>query len=49
MHETEPAYAGRSPAAWSLFRGLGAITPAPLRSVFLVFLHKRPHGGPATG
>ena len=41
MHETEPAYAGRSPAAWTLFRGLAAITPAPLRSVYLVFLRKR--------
>jgi SAM-dependent methyltransferase len=40
-HESEPAYVGRSSSAWSLIRGLAAITPPPLRSIHLVFLRKR--------
>lgn len=40
-HESEPAYVGGSAAAWSLFRAVAALTPAPLRSMHLVFLRKR--------
>jgi SAM-dependent methyltransferase len=39
-HESEPAYAGRSAAAWSAFHTLASVTPPPLRSMYLVFLQK---------
>lgn len=42
-HESEPAYAGRSALAWTAFRCLAAVTPAPARSMHLVFLRKRDH------
>lgn len=40
-HESEPAYAGSSPWAWTLFHRLAALTPAPVRSMHMVFLQKR--------
>ena len=44
-HESEPAYAGGSRMAWSLMAGIAAVTPPPIRSMHLVFLHKRGGGG----
>jgi SAM-dependent methyltransferase len=43
-HESEPAYAGNSPVAWTLLRGLAAVTPPPVRSMHLIFLRKRGDG-----
>lgn len=38
--DPEPAYAGRSRAAWAAFIAAAAVTPPPLRSILLVFLRK---------
>jgi len=38
--ENEPAYVGRSVAAARLAKAASSLTPPPLRSILLVFLHK---------
>lgn len=39
-HDSEPAYVGRSVLAWSAFRAVAAITPPPLRSMWMVFIQR---------
>lgn len=40
-YQGQPTYAGRSVAAVRLFQAVGAVTPAPLRPMLMVFLRKR--------
>lgn len=40
-HTSEPAYFGRSPAAWRLAAGLGRVTPPRLAPTLMIFVQKQ--------